>query len=376
MWGHCALLRSTASLLLRSSTVPEALGRSIHTDLMPTRMSESDIALSAVKKQQQAGHEGSVDSDLEAQRSPPEAGHPSSPLLEPDEHEHFSHRAPWLRAGVLGATDGLVSVASLMMGVGGGSSALHIMILAGLAGLVGGALSMAVGEYISVASQKDAEEVTLHKKQADLPAQSVHNCMMLVAPVISVTSLLLCIVVVTACIVHSALLGISLETSLCATQADIEKEKQMQAGGPAARQHELEELAAIYENRGLSKALAKQVAIELTKKDVIRAHARDELGIDVDQLSNPLQACVASAFSFCIGAGIPLLSASFITNHAMRILSLVLATSAALTAFGSLGAWLGGANMLKGAARVILGGLIALGITYGIGRAFGSSDQG
>jgi len=162
---------------------------------------------------------------------------------------------------------------------------------------------------------------------------------------------------------------------LPATQADIEKEKQMQAKGPAARQHELEELAAIYESRGLSKALAKQVATELTEKDVIRAHARDELGIDLDELSNPLQACVASAISFCIGAGIPLLAAAFITSHVMRIVSLVLATTAALTTFGALGAGLGGANMLKGAARVILGGWIALGITYGIGRAFGSGAQ-
>lgn len=158
-------------------------------------------------------------------------------------------------------------------------------------------------------------------------------------------------------------------------QADIEKEKQMQAKGPAARQHELEELAAIYESRGLSKALAKQVAIEFTEKDVIRAHARDELGIDIDDLSNPLQACVASAFAFCIGAGIPLLAASFITSHSMRLMSLILATTAALTTFGSLGAWLGGASLLRGGARVVLGGWIALAITYGIGRAFGAGYQ-
>lgn len=276
-------------------------------------MADSDFALGVVKKEQQVAPEQS--GDLEAQKIPAETVDVSSPLLEPDEHQHFSQRAPWLRAGVLGANDGLVSVASLMIGVGGGSSALHIMILAGLAGLVGGALSMAVGEYISVASQKDAE------------------------------------------------------------QADIEKEKQMQAKGPAARQHELEELAAIYESRGLSKALAKQVAIEFTEKDVIRAHARDELGIDIDDLANPLQACVASAFAFCIGAGIPLLAASFITNHAMRIMSLVLATTVALTSFGMLGAWLGGANRFKGAARVVFGGWIALGITYGIGRAFGAGYE-
>ncbi|KAL3157938.1 hypothetical protein ABBQ32_012340 [Trebouxia sp. C0010 RCD-2024] len=281
-------------------------------------MAESNFALSVLQKDQQTVPSTIDGADVEAQnrgKTSPESADATSPLLEPDEHDHFSQRAPWLRAGVLGATDGLVSVASLMIGVGGGSSALHLMILAGLAGLVGGALSMAVGEYISVASQKDAE------------------------------------------------------------QADIEKEKQMQAKGPAARQHELEELAAIYESRGLTKSLAKQVAVELTEKDVIRAHARDELGIDIDDLSNPLKACVASAFAFLIGASVPLLSASFITKYTMRLMSLILATTAALTAFGSLGAWLGGASMVKGGARVILGGWIALAITYGIGRAFGAGYQ-
>lgn len=100
--------------------------------------------------------------DLEAQnkeKTSVDSVDATSPLLDADEHDHFSQRSPWLRAGVLGANDGLVSVASLMIGVGGGSSGLHVMILAGLAGLVGGALSMAVGEYISVASQKDAEQV-------------------------------------------------------------------------------------------------------------------------------------------------------------------------------------------------------------------------
>ena len=124
-------------------------------------MSESNFALSAMKKVQQAAPETTSEADLEAQNTEKTAVDSTSPLLEPDEHDHFSQRAPWLRAGVLGATDGLVSVASLMIGVGGGSSALRLMTLAGLAGLVGGALSMAVGEYISVASQKDAEQVEL-----------------------------------------------------------------------------------------------------------------------------------------------------------------------------------------------------------------------
>eukprot|EP00891_Asterochloris_glomerata_P009038 jgi/Astpho2/9038/Aster-02700 len=234
-------------------------------------------------------------------------------LLEEDEHNHYSQRAPWLRAGVLGANDGLVSVASLMMGVEGGSSALHSVVLAGLAGLVGGALSMAVGEYISVASQRDTE------------------------------------------------------------QADIEKERQQQANGPEARQHELEELAEIYEQRGLSKPLAHQVAVELTNKDVIRAHARDELGIDIDELANPLQASLASMASFVIGAGIPLLAAAFIHEAKWRLISLSISSTAALIVFGAIGAGLGGANLFMGGLRVMLGGWLALGITYGIGRGFGSA---
>eukprot|EP00884_Botryococcus_braunii_P012479 jgi/Botrbrau1/21231/Bobra.39_2s0030.1 len=227
-----------------------------------------------------------------------------------DEHTHYSQRAPWLRAGVLGANDGLVSVASLMLGVGGGTDSLHAMTLAGVAGLVAGALSMACGEFISVSSQRDSEE------------------------------------------------------------ADVEKERREQLKGPAAREAELRELAKIYEDRGLSKSLAHQVAVELTAKDVIRAHARDELGIDLDELSNPWTAAAASAVAFVIGAGLPLLSAAFIESERMRIMSLVLVSTAALAGFGVLGAVLGGANWLRGGARVIIGGWIAMGITYGVGRAF------
>lgn len=130
-------------------------------------------------------------------------------------HVHHSDRAPWLRAMILGASDGLVSVSSLMLGVAAGSSEQSIMVLSGVAGLVGGALSMAVGEYISVSSQRDAE------------------------------------------------------------QADIEKERQEQAKGPEAQARELDELTEIYQARGLSYELARRVAEELTSKDVIRAHARD-----------------------------------------------------------------------------------------------------
>lgn len=124
-------------------------------------MTKDSFALTVADKSAKSAVAAAADKDVEAQKPSADtiSTDVASPLLEPDEHEHFSQRAPWLRAGVLGANDGLVSVASLMIGVGGGSSALHFMILAGLAGLVGGALSMAVGEFISVASQKDSEQV-------------------------------------------------------------------------------------------------------------------------------------------------------------------------------------------------------------------------
>lgn len=234
-------------------------------------------------------------------------------LAEDDEelcdHAHHSNRAPWLRAMVLGANDGLVSTSALMMGVGGGTSALATMRLAGIAGLVGGALSMAVGEYISVSSQRDAE------------------------------------------------------------RADIEQERLEQLKGPEARARELEELAQIYVGRGLPYSLALQVATVLTEKDVIRAHARDELGIDIDELANPLQAAVASAICFTVGAGLPLLSAAWIVDATLRLGILVAATTVGLCLFGFLGAYLGGANVLRGGTRVVVGGWLALGIVYGIGRA-------
>lgn len=233
--------------------------------------------------------------------------------LDPCGHAHYSHRAPWLRAMVLGANDGLVSVAALLLGVSGGDAEQRAMQLAGVAGLVAGALSMACGEYISVSSQKDAEE------------------------------------------------------------ADIEKERQEQMKGEAARQTEFEELVGIYITRGLSEPLARQVAKELTEKDVLRAHARDELGIDLDDLANPLQASVAGAASFVIGAAIPLLAGAFIRPYIYRIVSVLLATTAGLLLFGGTGAALGGARVWRGALRVLIGGWLAMGASYGIGAAFGAA---
>jgi VIT1/CCC1 family predicted Fe2+/Mn2+ transporter len=232
---------------------------------------------------------------------------------EDDEHEHFSHRAPWLRAFVLGANDGLVSVASLMLGVGAADGDLRSMVVSGVAGLAAGSLSMACGEFISVSSQRDAEE------------------------------------------------------------ADVEKERAEQAKGPEARARELEELAGIYMARGLSEPLAREVARELTEVDVIRAHARDELGIDLDDMANPLQASLASALAFTVGAGVPLLAGAFLQDRAARIGSVVAATTAMMLVTGALGASLGGAPIWKGALRVLVGGWIAMALTFGIGTAFGAA---
>ncbi|GAB4822412.1 hypothetical protein N2152v2_009458 [Parachlorella kessleri] len=158
-----------------------------------------------------------------------------------------------------------------------------------------------------------------------------------------------------------------------AEHADIEKERHEQMKGPEAQARELEELAQIYVSRGLPYALARQVAVVLTEKDVIRAHARDELGIDIDDLSNPLQAAVVSACCFASGAAIPLLSSAFITNANTRLGVLCGATTVGLAFFGWLGAYLGGARVVLGTTRVLIGGWLAMGIVYAIGRAFNVS---
>jgi len=230
------------------------------------------------------------------------------PPLMPCDHKHYSHRSPWLRAMVLGANDGLISVASLMLGVGAVNNDVKSMVVSGLAGLVAGACSMAIGEFVSVFSQRDSE------------------------------------------------------------LADVEKERQEHMKGPEAQARELEELTQIYVGRGLSYSLAKKVAEELTMGDALKAHARDELGIDMDDLSNPMQAAVASAVAFSLGAAIPLLAGSFIVRTKYRIVSIVLTSTMALAGFGAIGAKLGGASMTKAAMRVLIGGWIAMLITYGVLR--------
>lgn len=213
---------------------------------------------------------------------------------------------------MLGALDGLVSVACTIVGVsGGGKTNLALMRLTGISAWVACAMAMAAGEWISVATQKDCEE------------------------------------------------------------ADIQKEKQMQDSGPVARQHEMEELAAIYENRGLTPELSRRVAEELTEHDVIRAHARDELGIDLDELSNPAQAALVSMGACTLGAAIPLLSGAFISDNHERVYVIMGATALGCFFFGITASALGGAGILRGGLRVLLGGCFSMAITFGVGHVFG-----
>lgn len=222
-------------------------------------------------------------------------------------------RSAWLRALVLGANDGLVSVSAVLVGVGAGSTDLGAIRLSGIAAIVGGALSMAVGEYISVSSQRDSE------------------------------------------------------------MADIETERMEQEKGPLAQARELHELTMIYVRRGLTYELAHKVAVELTRQDVVRAHARDELGIDVDDLANPGQAGIVSAICFTTGGIIPLLSAVFVSDPSARMISTLAGTTFGLLLFGFIGAFLGGARIFVGGMRVVVGGWLALAAVFLVGKLFGTA---
>lgn len=220
---------------------------------------------------------------------------------------HRSHRGGWLRAAVLGANDGIVSTASLVLGVAAADADPAAILTAGLAGLVGGALSMAAGEYVSVSSQRDVEEADLARERQELR-----------------------------------------------TEPD----------------RELAELASLYEAKGLPTALAREVATALTAKDALSAHAREELNIDVDALARPVQAAWSSAASFAVGASLPLAAMTMVPAVVQVPVTLVAAT----TALGVLGGWsahLGGAPVRPAVVRVVFGGLVAMGLTMGIGRWFG-----
>jgi VIT1/CCC1 family predicted Fe2+/Mn2+ transporter len=222
---------------------------------------------------------------------------------------HLAHRAGWLRAAVLGANDGILSTASLVLGVAAAGAGRSAIVTAGVAGLVAGATSMAAGEYVSVSSQRDTERADLALEQREL-----------------------------------------------ATMPDLERD----------------ELAAIYRARGLSDELAGQVAEELSAGDRLRAHARDELGIDPDDLSRPFQAAWTSAISFAVGAAVPLVAIAVAPSNA-RIAAAIGVTLVALTALGVVGARLGGAPSLPAALRVVLGGAFAMAVTMGIGALVGTA---
>jgi VIT1/CCC1 family predicted Fe2+/Mn2+ transporter len=222
---------------------------------------------------------------------------------------HLSHRSNWLRAAVLGANDGIVSTASLVLGVAASGASTSAIVTAGIAGLVAGALSMAAGEFVSVSSQRDAE------------------------------------------------------------QADLRLEARELSQDPDG---ELRELTAIYQRRGLDEALAADVARALTRGDALEAHARDELGLDEERLARPLQAAWASALSFSAGAALPLLAVA-LTPAGARLPATVVVTLVALGLLGDLGARLGGAPRRAATVRVVVWGAVAMAVTAAIGALVGAA---
>jgi vacuolar iron transporter family protein len=228
---------------------------------------------------------------------------------EGEPHESLGSRLNWLRAGVLGANDGIVSTAGLVVGVAGATSDRTTILTAGVAGLVAGALSMAAGEYVSVSTQRDAEQALIAKEADELATM------------------------------------------------------------PAA---ELSELAALYERKGLSPELARQVAEELTARDPLRAHLEIELGLDPDDLTNPWQAAGASAASFTVGAALPLIAIEA-ASAPIRIGVTFVTVIIALALTGLISARIGDAETRQGRAvlRNVIGGAIAMGVTYAVGTAVG-----
>lgn len=222
---------------------------------------------------------------------------------------HRSHRVGWLRAAVLWADDGIVSVASLLIGVAASNAAPHTILLAGIAGAVAGALSMAAGEYVSVSSQRDAE-------QADIARES----------------------------------------------AELER-------APAS---ELQELTNIYIARGLDGELAEQVAARMTEVDPLGAHLRDELGLTETSLARPIQAAAASSVSFAIGAALPI-AAMLASPKGIRIPAIAAVGLLLLAILGAVGGRLGGAGMRRAAIRVTVGGGVAMALTAAIGRLVGAA---
>ena len=222
---------------------------------------------------------------------------------------HRSGRIGWLRAAVLGANDGIVSTASLVVGVAAAEATRHGVLVAGVAGLVAGALSMAAGEYVSVSSQADTE-------RADL----------------------------------------TLEKSELATQPGFEED----------------ELTGIYVRRGLEPELARTVAQQLMAKDALAAHARDELGLSMELAARPIQAALTSAATFAVGAGVPILAIVFAPLGSL-VLTVSGVSMLCLSALGAVAARTGGAPATIGAARVAFWGALAMAATAGVGKLFGTT---
>ena len=222
---------------------------------------------------------------------------------------HLSYRSGWLRAAVLGANDGIVSTASLVLGVASSGASGNAILTAGIAGLVAGALSMAAGEYVSVSSQRDSE------------------------------------------------------------RADLSLERRELAADPKG---ELDELERIYEERGLPRELALEVAQTLTARNALEAHARDELGLTSERAARPFQAAWASALSFSVGAIVPVLTVGLAPGD-LRIAVCVAVTIVALAILGYTGASLGGGSRWIATGRVVLWGVIAMAATMGIGALVGAA---
>jgi len=226
--------------------------------------------------------------------------------LEPHANNHLE-KLNWLRASVLGANDGIVSIAGLVMGVAGATNDIQVILTAGIAGMLAAAISMAAGEYVSVSSSRDTEKGLLEKERMELKNYP---------------------------------------------------------------EEELEELAHMYEDKGLSKETARTVAKELTAKDAYAAHIHIELGIDPNDLTNPWHAAFASSAAFLVGAVIPI-SAIILSPSSIRIQMTFISVLVALALTGTLSAKVGNASILRATARVVVGGAVAMIVTYGVGRLFG-----
>jgi len=230
--------------------------------------------------------------------------HPAEP-----HHGAIGSKLNWLRAGVLGANDGIVSVAGIVVGVAAATVERGPILTAGIAGLAAGALSMALGEYVSVSTQRDTEKALLHQEHRELR-----------------------------------------------DQPDVE----------------LEELIALYEAKGLKPETARAVAEELTDHDAFAAHVDIELGIDPDELTNPWQAAISSAVAFTVGAVLPML-AILLPPPSLRIPITFVAVLLALAFTGWVSARLGGANVLRATQRVVIGGALAMAVTFAIGHLVGAA---